>query len=488
MDVMQQELWRRLERFQFDDPASAFTFTQRLARENHWTVGHANAVVDEYRRFLFLAMTAGHEVTPSEAVDQAWHLHLTYTRSYWDELCGEVLGCPLHHGPTKGGAADAARFREQYDQTLAGYRRAFGVAPPTDTWPSADVRFARRGGIVSVDKRRAWVVPKPWAALRPIQLPRGARLAFGVAPVMLLAMTNPFDLNGPEFLTLYGAALAMTVVVAALLRWLLRPGEHANSEPLDPYQAACLSDGVDGAVRAATASLLRDGSIRLAPATGGATKDMRFSVGKGTQPDADELEQRIVAACGENNGARYGELLERGKPAAEKVQHRLEAWGLLVPSQGVHSCRWAPALLMAGLFLFGCVKVYVGLQRDKPIGFLVALLFLTFFITIWFVSKPHRTVAGTQMLRALKRERRELRKKKNLKHSPDEALATAWAVALFGVAPCAYGDLLLLPTACKFPDGPTASGSGSGGCGGGDSGGGGCGGGGCGGGCGGCGG
>ncbi len=42
---------------------------------------------DEYRRFAFLAATAGHPVTPSDAVDQAWHLHLTYSRDYWDRFC-----------------------------------------------------------------------------------------------------------------------------------------------------------------------------------------------------------------------------------------------------------------------------------------------------------------------------------------------------------------------------------------------------------------
>ncbi|MEK6230809.1 MAG: hypothetical protein N2A42_03075 [Luteolibacter sp.] len=33
----------------------------------------------EYKRFVALAMLAGHPVTPSEEVDQAWHLHLVYT-------------------------------------------------------------------------------------------------------------------------------------------------------------------------------------------------------------------------------------------------------------------------------------------------------------------------------------------------------------------------------------------------------------------------
>src|SRR5687768_8348674 len=100
----QRELWARLEGLALDDPAAALTFSRRLARENQWTFAYTGRVVAEYKRFVFLAREAGHPVSPSEAVDQAWHLHLTYTESYWQEMCAGILGRRLHHHPTKGGA------------------------------------------------------------------------------------------------------------------------------------------------------------------------------------------------------------------------------------------------------------------------------------------------------------------------------------------------------------------------------------------------
>jgi hypothetical protein len=99
-------------------------------------------VVEEYRRFVYLAMAAGHPVTPSVDVDHAWHLHLTYTRSYWEEMCGRVLGRPLHHDPTRGGLAEGAKFTDWYARTLRSYQEAFGSAPPADIWPSPAERFA----------------------------------------------------------------------------------------------------------------------------------------------------------------------------------------------------------------------------------------------------------------------------------------------------------------------------------------------------------
>ena len=75
-------------------------------------------VCEEYRRFLFLCCIADHVVTPSDDVDQAWHLHLTYTQSYWYDLCADVLGRPLHHTPTEGGEEQHAFYRECYSNTL----------------------------------------------------------------------------------------------------------------------------------------------------------------------------------------------------------------------------------------------------------------------------------------------------------------------------------------------------------------------------------
>ncbi|UOQ69976.1 glycine-rich domain-containing protein [Hymenobacter cellulosilyticus] len=94
------ELWSRLEALDLDG-AAPLSFSHRLARDNGWTPDFARRVVLEYKKFVFLAATCGHPVTPSDEVDQAWHQHLIYTRSYWEELCGEILGFALHHGPLR---------------------------------------------------------------------------------------------------------------------------------------------------------------------------------------------------------------------------------------------------------------------------------------------------------------------------------------------------------------------------------------------------
>lgn len=158
-------VWQRLELYSIGPNDAVLSFAQRLARESGWSAQHAERVLNEYKRFCFLAMTAGHEVTPSDAVDQAWHLHLTYTRDYWERFCPEILGRPLHHGPTAGGNAERHRFFEQYAKTLKAYEAAFGELPPADLWPDAQRRLLVDPRARRVNPRDVVILPRRWLVL-----------------------------------------------------------------------------------------------------------------------------------------------------------------------------------------------------------------------------------------------------------------------------------------------------------------------------------
>ncbi len=152
-------LRRRIEAHRFE-AGQALSFTGRLARDHRWSLDFARGAVREYGRFCFLAVASATAMTPSEEVDEVWHLHLTYTRDYWDLWCGSVLGAALHHDPTAGGAAEERRYRLQYAQTLALYERFFG-APPAAYWPGTDARFGRPRYQV-VDRARWWLLRRSW--------------------------------------------------------------------------------------------------------------------------------------------------------------------------------------------------------------------------------------------------------------------------------------------------------------------------------------
>ena len=92
--MQNQNLYESLTRFLLAPP-----FAKRLSRENGWSIHYTARAIAEYNRFVYLAAVSPTPVTPSEVVDKVWHLHLLYTRSYWQGLCAEVLGRPLHHDP-----------------------------------------------------------------------------------------------------------------------------------------------------------------------------------------------------------------------------------------------------------------------------------------------------------------------------------------------------------------------------------------------------
>jgi hypothetical protein len=153
------ELWKRIQQFELDDEDSSLTFTDRLARENGWSHEFAIRAVLEYKKFIFLICISNQPLTPSDEVDQVWHLHLLYTHSYWDEFCGEILNRKIHHGPTRGGKRENDKFTNWYLQTLELYRNTFNEAPPVDIWPPDNIRFTSIN-FQRINTDRYWVIKK----------------------------------------------------------------------------------------------------------------------------------------------------------------------------------------------------------------------------------------------------------------------------------------------------------------------------------------
>ncbi len=157
------ELFHEIESLAIDKADAKLPYTKRLARENMWATPFANRVCAEYRKFLYLAAISPNDVTPSEAVDAAWHLHLIYTQSYWDDLCAGILKRPLHHVPSEGGHPQIAYYKEHYASTLSAYAQEFGEPPPTDIWPSVERRIQDVGQTRIVDAAHYWIIRKPGA-------------------------------------------------------------------------------------------------------------------------------------------------------------------------------------------------------------------------------------------------------------------------------------------------------------------------------------
>lgn len=207
--VSNPDLWNKLLNFQIDLPDAELPFSKRLARDNQWTHAFAIEVVEEYKRFLYLAAVSGHSVTPSEEVDAAWHLHLCYTRSYWEELCKDILGTAMHHNPTQGGLSQTTLFRDQYAKTLESYQREFGTPAPEAIWPSIEERFRTQTSHKTSTDLYSFSISKNWLHVGVASL---------LASLFAVGCSEEFMKNGES------GQNALLVVFAAFLLFLVLKG------------------------------------------------------------------------------------------------------------------------------------------------------------------------------------------------------------------------------------------------------------------------
>ncbi|MEY2724241.1 MAG: hypothetical protein RLZZ458_108 [Planctomycetota bacterium] len=379
------EFIQRVENFEIDPGPKEFTFAARLARENHWSLLFAERVIREYKRFCILAVHSGHPVTPSEQVDQAWHLHLTYTRSYWERFCRSTLGQPLHHEPTAGGAAEDLKFEDWYTKTLASYWVFFHERPPTDIWPEPELRFDRSNDWKWYNAKQYWLLPCPSESLLSLLSAVLLLLLFAgcvsllvvVMPNIVAAMTQtaPSEISSTGWSALcLHAFVSAAVVIHSLLKTMELRKQTAEAgtpirttaaaEALSQMSVEDLAVLAGGAHRLAVLSLLRLqslGCLRLAK-RGWLLPRMLEPIPDCQLPTA-EVDQVALQSFW-----RFGsvtKLVQALKPYYDAAIGRQQSAGL----------RYSSCIRSAGLFylaflpLLLCIPLVVGFLH-MPVGML----------------------------------------------------------------------------------------------------------------------
>jgi uncharacterized protein (TIGR04222 family) len=486
MNAIHAALWSRVQAHVLDDPRSPQPFSLRLAKENAWGPAFTRRVIEEYRRFAFLAVAAGHPVSPSDAIDQAWHLHLLYTRDYWGEFCPRVLGTSLHHGPARGGAQEQEKLSDWYAKTLSSYRASFGE-PPADIWPEP----ACHPMTVRVDVDRHWIIRQPQVVLRlrtwlnslasareeasgsPPTRPaagttidvdvrpvagRGAATLLGLAfcaallqPIGMVAAERaggglaewPFNLRGLEFLLFYVCFAAGVFALAAVLRWFLRvPSSPAAMELCDGYEIAELGGGHRRAFVAAIASLSQRRLIVV--------QERKIVRPSDWMPDGlPLLERAILGGTLPGSKVRISTVRKAALDALGSLRAGLVERGLVMSAGARANARFTPLLLALVVPAVGVAKIWIGLSRDRPVGFLVALtLIATGGALALFLRCPHLTRRGDAQLRRLRDENAGLRASGDLA-TPEGLANLPIALGLFGFVVLANTPLAELPEELK---------------------------------------
>ncbi|KAI9133048.1 TIGR04222 domain-containing membrane protein [Acaryochloris sp. CCMEE 5410] len=439
MNTDQKALYKRIQDFSVDHPNSEFPLSQRLAQENGWTIDYTHQAISEYKKFTFLAVVTDHPVAPSDPVDQVWHLHLLYTHSYWDEFCPNVLQQSLHHGPTQGGRTEQEKFQDWYAKTLSSYVTFFGE-PPRNIWSSPEERFKTHTAFVRIDTNASWILPKLWSTLNLSWLIPCAIVLLGLTaytPLSSINTWNPLNFNGPEFLRFYLVVIAVGIATALSLRFYLQQPEPIGSASpeLDIYEAAYLAEGSYRAVNTAIVNLVQRGQVQLDQQSRSLELLANF------HESNHALEQAIRQAIATDNNIEH--VQTSVLPIAMEISRDLEGRGILLDERQSKQFRLYPASVIFAVLLLGTSKCFIGIERHKPIGYLMLLCLAVLYVGFMFLAKRflYRSRLGNRLLNALRTQYSHFRRKKRAEESSQSLPEHVMAFALFGSSVLAGSSL-----------------------------------------------
>jgi uncharacterized protein (TIGR04222 family) len=411
MDSPQTELYKRIQAFSLDQSDDQLSFSKRLAKDNCWSLDYTQRVIEEYKKFTFLAVAAGHPVAPSEQVDQVWHLHLSYTRSYWQEFCPKILQTPLHHEPSRGGSSEQLKFEDWYSRTLESYKQFFGQIPPIDIWSDPKDRFGRDLQVVRVNTQHNWIVPKlslnslpKWQHQQTVILFLFCTLASLVTGCQIVSpISNPLNFTGGEFLRFYLLLSIGVLFLAYCLRvYVLLPDGNPVEKPvsLDPYEAAYLAEGKNRVVDTAITSLVQKEyvtverikrNLRLEGAVEGLSDPVEQAVAQAITSEGCHIDKVRIQAT------------QTIAPIINRIHTRLHQLELLVSHKQSFKIQTYPAILIMALLGLGIAKICVGISRGKPVGYLFLICSVVAIIGFYLWQNPkHRSRYGDQVLQDLR--------------------------------------------------------------------------------------
>jgi uncharacterized protein (TIGR04222 family) len=426
MNAEHSKLYGKIQAFPMNDPGALFPFAARLANENGWSRAYAERVIEEYKKFVFLKKAAGHPVCPSDHVDQAWHLHLTFTQSYWSEFCPDVLEGPLHHTPSQGGD-ERGKYGVSYTRTLASYRALLDAEPPADIWPAPQARFLERTACRRIETGRYFLVPRALAI--GVLIVSGLGLAVYHAKWFVdgLEAFSKWCGASPFAVTFLGvlAAMAGGHLFHRILRKPFREAVDVDFD-LDLYEVATLANGAEGAVHAALLRLAGRGMLGVDAKNGTFTRTAPL-----VQPYLP-LEQSIHEALASGKAVTEGVLRGAALPVLDDIAGKLRTRGLLVTVSSRTLGQFVPTFAILAAGLLRLVSIEARQLEDWAPFYLCTFGWA---LLVMFCSAPrHRTLLGDRVLERLCGDSRCL-------HARAEAdlggmtplLATTIAVALFGL-------------------------------------------------------
>jgi hypothetical protein len=131
MDYRLDPLWLKLNMMNAEGLQAFAPVMKMMEQQMGSNAEMANRVIEEYRKFLFLAMRAGHQVIPPGPINDVWMMHMQNAQNYWENLGQMISERPVASGVD---AKAMGSMGDAWAATLKSYEAIFGAKPPMDIW------------------------------------------------------------------------------------------------------------------------------------------------------------------------------------------------------------------------------------------------------------------------------------------------------------------------------------------------------------------
>lgn len=266
-----------------------------------------------------------------------------------------------------------------------------------------------------------------------------------------------FDLNGPAFLGLY------VVLFFVALLWSVRrrqrvftkfslPGAE-ETRLTDPYEIAYLTGGAPRCAQVAVVKLIQCGAVKWERTR--ILRESRLIAEGQAEPGFNEIERTLFTSIlgHGKKGMKMMEVPVLVSARLSGIESRLAKLGLRPTASEAGGRGCFIILPMFALMVFGAVKVFVGVTRDKPVMYLIILLVITCIVAAIIAAHKKKLTPGGEELLARMRAGRE---------AQSDPLCS---VALFGAAWTGDPHLSGLDSALRKDISNMGKNTGSSGCG-----------------------
>lgn len=378
---MNQQLWNEILAYDLDAPFSEYSFSLRLANENHWTKNFTELAVLEYKKFMYLAAISDMMVSPSGIIDVVWHQHLIFTQSY-EAFC-TVVGKRIQHVPSTHNREDFQRFRQAKERTRQLYEETFGN-PPSAIW-ACDTMYDDLNLSKGRIKIRSFI---NWGVFLFICL---------LIPFYILLKPVYALIDNPDFMynLLFMTVLAF-ISLEVLNRYRLKKiAEIFNPDcfvyHLRPMELVYLkTQKLENVINGTLDEMLEKGLIYV-------NRDGRISAGVEHIIYLDKEEAQVIAVLNETGPTFYSILMTtlKRKPVFSSLANSMDAFKKYIyKSHKFGKLFYFNFATIAILVSLSATRVLTGLARERPVLQIMAFTFLLILSGIFFLRRLTRQLVS----------------------------------------------------------------------------------------------